>query len=153
MPVMQKNITKFEVSIPALFLYYGGALDDIPSGFQLCSKEYFETLTQAGFSLETVIIENDRMMSNRVKRKLNPDPYSYDFNTEKAITDIKNILTDSVRYIFLNQYVLRPLAKLAVFYSDPLKSTDVKKEISRIRNSSPEIEDIASIIKTSLELS
>jgi hypothetical protein len=45
------------------------------------------------------------------------------------------------------------LAKLAVFYSDLLKSKDNKIEISKIRHSSPKIHDIASIIRTSLEIS
>ena len=62
-------------------------------------------------STEFLKVENDRRMSNRVKRKIKPEPYNYNFNQDKAIDDIKSSLTDSVKYIFLNQYVLRPLAK------------------------------------------
>jgi len=41
---------------------------------------------------------------------------------------------------------------LAIENTDPLKSKEIKKEISKIRNSSPKIHDIASIIRTSLEM-
>jgi hypothetical protein len=109
---MQKNKANSEVPIPALFIYYEGALDNVPGGVQLCSKEYFAALEHAGFSLEVLKIKNDRRVSNRVKRKLNPEPYTFDFNPERAIQDIKNALNGSVRYIFLNQYVLRPLAEI-----------------------------------------
>lgn len=109
---MSKDQSAPESSIPALFLHYNNSLDDVPGGVQLCSKEYFDTLTAAGFSLKTLKVENDRRMSNRVKRKLKPEPYHYTFDPDKAIADIKNALTESVQYIFINQYVLRPLAKV-----------------------------------------
>jgi len=108
---MQDKITTHTPSIPALFLYYNNSLDDVPGGVQLCSKEYFQTLTAAGFSLKTLKVENDKRMSNRVKRELNPEPCNYNFNPDKTIADIKYSLTESVKYIFLNQYALRPLAK------------------------------------------
>ena len=44
------------------------------------------------------------------------------------------------------------LARLAIENADPLKSKEIKKEISKIRNSLPKIHDIASIIRTSLEI-
>ncbi|GJM15891.1 MAG: hypothetical protein DHS20C13_12180 [Thermodesulfobacteriota bacterium] len=108
---MQEKTRKSEGSTPALFIHYDNSLDDVPGGVQLCSKEYLRTLREAGFSLKFLKVENDRRMSNRVKRKIKPEPYNYNFNQEKAIADIKSSLTDSVKYIFLNQYVLRPLAK------------------------------------------
>ncbi len=108
---MQEKTTKPEDSTPALFIHYDNSLDDVPGGVQLCSKEYLQTLAEAGFSLKFLKVENDRRMSNRVKRKIKPEPYNYNFSQDKAIADIKNSLTDSVKYIFLNQYVLRPLAK------------------------------------------
>lgn len=133
-----------ESSIPALFLHFNNSMDDVPGGVQLCSKEYFETLTAAGFSLKTIKIENDRRMSNRVKRKLNPEPYHYTFDSDKAIADIKKALTESVQYIFLNQYVLRPLAKVIkenlghgikiVLLSHGLASVDYLHEIRAFRN-------------------
>jgi len=108
---MQEKTTKPESSTPALFIHYDNSLDDVSGGVQLCSKEYLRTLSEAGFSLKFLKVENDRRMSNRVKRKIKPEPYNYNFNQDKAIDDIKSSLTDSVKYIFLNQYVLRPLAK------------------------------------------
>jgi len=44
------------------------------------------------------------------------------------------------------------LARLAIEKADPLKSKEIKKEISKIRNSSSNMHDIASIIRTSLEI-
>jgi glycosyltransferase involved in cell wall biosynthesis len=83
-------------------------------------------------------------MSNRVKRKLKPEPYQYNFNPDKAIADIKNALTESVQYIFLNQNVLRPLAKVIkqnlgqgikiVVLSHGLASVDYLHEIRAVRN-------------------
>ena len=108
---MQEKTTKPKDSIPALFLYYENSLDDVPGGVQLCSKEYLQTLAEAGFSLKKLKVDNDRRISNRVKRKIKSETYNYNFNHDNAIADIKNSLTDSVKYIFLNQYVLRPLAK------------------------------------------
>jgi len=108
---MQEKTTKPKDSIPALFLYYENSLDDVPGGVQLCSKEYLQTLAEAGFSLKKLKVDNDRRMSNRVKRKIKSETYNYNFNHDNAIADIKNSLTDSVKYIFLNQYALRPLAK------------------------------------------
>ncbi len=108
---MQEKTRKPEDSTPALFIHYDNSLDDVPGGVQFCSKEYLQTLAEAGFSLKFLKVENDRRMSNRVKRKIKPEPYNYNFSQDKAIADIKNSLTDSVKYIFLNQYVLRPLAK------------------------------------------
>lgn len=141
---MTKNTTIEAPSIPALFLHYDNSLDNVPGGVQLCSREYFETLTAAGFSLKTLKIENDRRMSNRVKRKLKPEPYQYNFNPDKAIADIKNALTESIQYIFLNQYVLRPLAKVIkqnlgqgikiVVLSHGLASVDYLHEIRAVRN-------------------
>ncbi len=141
---MTKNTTIEAPSIPALFLHYDNSLDNVPGGVQLCSREYFETLTAAGFSLKTLKIENDIRMSNRVKRKLKPEPYQYNFNPDKAIADIKNALTESVQYIFLNQNVLRPLAKVIkqnlgqgikiVVLSHGLASVDYLHEIRAVRN-------------------
>lgn len=132
--------------IPALFIHYENSLDNVPGGVQLCSKEYFNTLEQAGFSLRTLRVENDKRMSNRVKRKLKPEPYQYTFNPDKAITEIKNALTESVQYIFLNQYILRPLAKTIkdnlgqgikiVLLSHGLASVDYLHEIRAASNMS-----------------
>lgn len=108
---MKDETTSLGHLVPALFIHSENSLDDVPGGVQLCSKEYFNTLTEAGFSLRTLRVDNDKRMSNKLKRKLNPEPYQYNFDPDKAITDIKNALTESVQYIFLNQYVLRPLAK------------------------------------------
>lgn len=141
---MTKNIIIDAPFIPALFLHYDNSLDDVTGGVQLCSREYFETLTAAGFSLKTLKIENDRRMSNRVKRKLKPEPYHYNFNPDKAIADIKNALTESVQYIFLNQHMLRPLAKVIkqnlgqgikiVLLSHGLASVDYLHEIRAVSN-------------------
>jgi len=141
---MQEKTTKSEESIPALFLYCDRSLDDVSGGVQLCSKEYLETLTEAGFSLKTLKVENDRRVSNRVKRKLKPEPYNYNFDTDKAIADIKNSLTESVKYIFLNQYALRPLARTIkenlgygikiVLLSHGLASVDYLHEIRATSN-------------------
>ena len=126
---MQDKITTHTPSIPALFLYYNNSLDDVPGGVQLCSKEYFQTLTAAGFSLKTLKVENDNRMSNRVKRELNPEPCNYNFNPDKTIADIKYSLTESVKYIFLNQYALRPLAtNMSEKYSDRKGLTNISTE-------------------------
>ena len=42
-------------------------------------------------------------------------------------------------------------ANLAIEFSDPIKSTPIKEEITKIKNSSPMLDDVAAIIKHSLQ--
>jgi len=141
---MNNKLTTNKDKIAGLFVYYNNSMDKVPGGVQICSREYFNTLTHSGFSLKTLKIENDRTITNRVKRKLGPEPYCHQFNAEKAIEDLRNSIDDSVEYIFLNQYVLRPLAKIIkeninqkvkiVLLSHGLASVDYLHEIRASRN-------------------
>jgi len=99
---MNDSITASKNKITGLFVYYDNSMDKVPGGVQICSREYFDALTSSGFSLKTLKIENDRTISNRVKRKLGPEPYSHQFNAEKAVEDIRNSINGSVEYIFIN---------------------------------------------------
>lgn len=141
---MNDSIKASNDKISGLFVYFGNSMDQVPGGVQICSREYFDALTTSGFSLRTVKIENDRSITSRLKRKLDSEPYNHQFNSEKAIEYLKKSIDESVEYIFLNQYLLRPLAKLIkenidqkiviVLLSHGLASVDYLHEIRASRN-------------------
>jgi hypothetical protein len=95
-----------------VFIYFEGAFAKNGGGVQICTREYFETLQAAGFNLKALEVKNDRRILNRVRRKLRPRPYRYLFNSEKVINDLKDRIPETFTHIFLNQSILRPLAKL-----------------------------------------
>ena len=81
---MENKDTMSSNKTPALFVYFEGALDDVPGGVQLCTREYYQSLEYAGFSLKAIKVENDKRISNRVKRKLDPQTYNYAFDPENG---------------------------------------------------------------------
>lgn len=99
------------VSVPALFIYYENALAEGGGGVQICSWEYFKVLTEAGFLLTPLQILNDRRLLTRIRRKVFARSYSYAFDVNKGMEKITTSLEAPTRFIFLNQSILRPLAK------------------------------------------
>lgn len=60
----------------ALFLSHEHALSAGGGGQQQCTREYGETLREAGFDLANVTFATDRSWGARLRRKLRPAPYS-----------------------------------------------------------------------------
>ena len=98
-------------SISALFLYYEGALAEGGGGVQLCTREYVNALKAAGFELKLIQVKNDRRFRSRVQRKLNPLPYTKEYCEHNVLADIAKVIDAGVRFVFLNQTVLRPIAR------------------------------------------
>lgn len=38
--------------IAGLFIYYDNSMDIVPGGVQICSREYFDSLTYSGFFIK-----------------------------------------------------------------------------------------------------
>lgn len=98
--------------IPGLFLYYENALDDgnRRGGVQICTHEFKAILEAAGFKLQFVKIHNDMRLLNRLRRKFFVRPYHYNFEEKEILNCVKKYVNSGVRFVFLNQAVLRPLA-------------------------------------------
>ena len=129
-----------DFEIAALFVYCEGALDQEGGGVQICSREYYETLDAAGFSLIPIEVQSDQRFMTRVRRRLWPRPYKSEIILERAINDIQAALANSdAQYIFLNQSTLRPLGKLLresmnescqiILLSHGLRSVDYLQEL------------------------
>jgi glycosyltransferase involved in cell wall biosynthesis len=98
---------------PSLFVTYSRHLrgPGRPGGVQICTQEYMDTLRAAGYPLEVVPYESDRRPLTRLRRLLRPRPYQ-----DLLPPDLHGRIIDGcrggVRYVFLNQVELAPLAEL-----------------------------------------
>jgi hypothetical protein len=129
-----------------LFVSFRGFLGGIGGGVQLCTQEYIDVITAAGFALEIIPLDGDRRLTTRVMRKLNSSPYFRP--TESSVFEkIRHALARSpADFVFLNQVSLSPIATrlrdLApastriVLLSHGLESTDLL-HLLRLRRQLP----------------
>ena len=112
---MLKKETQYDAPGPdriqAVFVCHRGSLTPAGGGgVQLCTREYFETLTAAGFDLTTVEVDNDRRLLSRMKRRISPNPYRNSMLKEDVIAEMRRQWTPDTSHVFLNQATTRPLA-------------------------------------------
>lgn len=127
--------------IPAIFLHHESELREGGGGVQLCTREYFATLTKAGFALTPVAMKTSRRLKNRLGRYLWPNPYEHRYEVSSLHEALDRAKPPAPEFIFLNQ---RSLGKLlpalrslyehskVVILSHGLESTDYFHELREI---------------------
>lgn len=94
----------------ALFVTPGGTLQPGGGGVQWCTREYFATLTTAGFTPQEFPFGPDRSLRARLMRRLRPRPHDNYLSPELAGRIVMAAHQADARWIFLNNTAAGALA-------------------------------------------
>lgn len=94
----------------AAFVSHEVYLNDSPGGAQICTREYLETLTAAGFRIRPTPYRVRHGVARRVKRRLLPDLYAGAIPADLAGRVAASVRESGAKVVFLNQVELAALA-------------------------------------------
>jgi hypothetical protein len=123
----------------ALFVTLRNDWKEGGAGVQLCSREYFDTLSAAGFDLTPVRVDYDQRLVTRARRKLSLNPYRHTLDFDAIRGAVAGAIRPQTRFVFVNHASLRPIGEhirpvlpascRTVLLSHGLKSVDYLHEI------------------------
>jgi hypothetical protein len=118
-----------------VFVSHTGNFDGAAGGTQICSQEYFETIGAAGCSLTLKLLDLDRRLGVRIKKKIITSPFEFIAPPAQIAELTRSIAALDPDFVFLNQVNLAGLARTIrrcganrpriVLLSHGLESTDL----------------------------
>jgi glycosyltransferase involved in cell wall biosynthesis len=96
--------------IPALFVSAESYLAKKSGGVQMCTQEYWQLLTKAGFDLKPVPYSPNQDLLSRIKRRVYPQPYHNRLPNNLLEIVLEAVKIHQPQHIFLNLVDVAPLA-------------------------------------------
>ena len=87
----------------ALFVASHSSVSDRPGGVQLCTAEFHQSLTAAGWRLHNVSFSSDHDIVTRLKRRFFETPYRNKISANLPILIASEFRRNECSTIFLNQ--------------------------------------------------
>jgi glycosyltransferase involved in cell wall biosynthesis len=103
-------MSRAEGTVPAVFVAHRLALADCPGGLQICTREFQQTLTAAGFNLRVVAIDHDRTVRGRLRKRIGRDAYPIEWQADAVDLVAAAARNHDARIVFLNLVNLAPMA-------------------------------------------
>ncbi|WP_052535232.1 glycosyltransferase [Candidatus Phaeomarinobacter ectocarpi] len=83
----------------------------VPGGQQICTREYIEAITHAGFNLAYSTFEPANSLTAKITRRIDRQPYRYFVPKNTAAEVIRLCNQNDTRTVFLNVADLAPIAE------------------------------------------
>jgi glycosyltransferase involved in cell wall biosynthesis len=130
--------------VPAVFVAHRLTLAASPGGAQICTREFQDTLTAAGFDLHVVAVDHDRTIGARVRQRISMRAYPVEWQAEAVDAVVAASHKHAAHTVFLNLVNLAPMAEALrprlertaeiVLLSHGLESVDFLHETSGMGN-------------------